>query len=74
MSWISLVSSAFSILSAVISYLQDQQKIDGALAEALNVHLAAAMKEIKDAQDIRDAVARDPNSVLPGANDGFRRD
>lgn len=74
MTWITLLSSVFSILSAVVNYLQDQKKIDGALAIAINAHLQAAMKEIKDAQDIRDAVARNPSSKLPDANDGFRRD
>lgn len=73
---VALIATALKIVSAAVTYFSQKKLVDDALAAALGVHLQAALKEIQDAQTIRDTVRADavahPERVRD--DDGFRGD
>lgn len=74
MNWLSLIAGVVSLVNALVGYLQDKKKIDGALAEKLVMHLTQVNKEILDAQTIRDSVAKRTTDELRASSDGLWRD
>ena len=74
MSYLGLIASLVSIVSAVIEYLKGRQLVDAALATRLSLHLQKANAEILDAQGIRDTVDRRTPEQLRNSADGLFRD
>jgi hypothetical protein len=76
MQWASALLALLKIISALVSWKEKKDAGAAALAQALNKHLLAAQKEIKDAQEIRNAIRADaiarPERLRD--NDGFGRD
>ncbi|HEY4355966.1 MAG TPA: hypothetical protein VGN16_09480 [Acidobacteriaceae bacterium] len=72
MSWIAFVTTCISIVSAIVSYLKDQQAIESGVAEAVAAHLQGALDELKNANKARSDV--DARTSGPDATERLRDD
>jgi len=74
--WLGVIQSLLGIIGTVMGYLRERKLIDGAIAEAVNLHLSRAIDEITKANAARDRIRSDavrhPERLHD--DDGFRRD